>query len=112
MLICGSDLISKCAFAVLSCLSNGCNLLDRFEGEPPEHTGIYWNTITVLSTNPAHLSYCAGHNFNTEKKRKCNLATLQSLSNVEPIGLPFFISSFNLLSVEAINYATVVFLRH
>ena len=60
---------------------------------------LFHNIVTVLSANPAHLSYCAGHNFNTEKKIKCILATLQSLANVEPIGRYFFISSFNLLSV-------------
>ena len=54
---------------------------------------------TVLSANPAHLSYCAGHNFNTEKKIKCILVTLQSLANVEPVGLHFSITSLNLLSV-------------
>ena len=65
-----------------------------------QHMLINWSNIriTMLSANPAHLSYCAGHNFKTEKKKvKCVLATLQSLANVEPIGRHFFVSSFNLL---------------
>ena len=68
---------------------------------------------TVLSANPGHLSYCAGHNFNTEKKIKCILGTLQSLANVEPIGLHFFLSQVLICcQCRPSNVATVVFLRH